>query len=424
MEGAAKELSDKIEEAKLIFMMANPFWSNILAHLKIEIKQLKGAYAATDGRYIYLSPRVKELEIDVIAGIIAHEVMHVAFLHLFRAWNKIPVLWNIATDIVVNNVIKYHSSALRLPHGVFVNRKFDGYSAEEVYELLWKNLFGQSGIQGEKEIINKRVIEEYGRYRFGDEHREVGGTPDERKKLEEEVKRWLIESYEIWSRMDKRRRGTLPGYFVEYIETLMGKKIPWQRILYRFLSEVFTKDEYSPLPPSRKYIPYDLYSPTLKNEKPEGCIVVAVDVSGSMTSEDIKEALGEINLLKEFAEEIWLIFHDVRITDFYMPQEVKKVFEKEYVKITGRGGTSHREVFEFIEDNNIKPDLFIGFTDGYSEFPEEEPPYPVIWILCKDYRKPPWGIIIEMGIKSKRKSIRKVDPEVLRRRLSRMNGPS
>ena len=69
----------------------------------------------------------------------------------------------------------------------------------------------------------------------------------------------------------------------------MGKKIHWQRIPYRFLYEVFTKDEYRTFPPSRKYIPFDLYSPTLKNEKSEGCVVVAVDVSGSMSREDIKE---------------------------------------------------------------------------------------------------------------------------------------
>jgi len=182
----------------------------------------------------------------------------------------------------------------------------------------------------------------------------------------------------------------------------MGKKIHWQRIPYRFLYEVFTKDEYRTFPPSRKYIPFDLYSPTLKNEKSEGCVVVAVDVSGSMSREDIKEALGEINFLKEFVEKIWLILHDVRVTRFLKPQDLRKIFEKEPIKITGRGGTSHPEVFSFIEDNTIRPDLFIGFTDGYSEFPEKKPSYPVIWVVTKDYQEPPWGMVVKMGVESKR----------------------
>jgi len=178
----------------------------------------------------------------------------------------------------------------------------------------------------------------------------------------------------------------------------VGKEEDWKRILYLYLDRIFSKDDYSPLPPSRKYLPFDLYAPSLRSEDLTGRIVIAVDTSGSMSAREIGRILGEIDFIRYFVEDIFLIFHDYVIQEVIRPTSLKQYMEGNSIKVRGRGGTSHEDVFRYIEEKDLRPDLFIGFTDGYSIFPKMEPPYPVLWVLTKDHEKPPWGTVIYDGI--------------------------
>jgi predicted metal-dependent peptidase len=45
------------------------------------------------------------------------------------------------------------------------------------------------------------------------------------------------------------------------------------------------------------------------------------------------------------------------------------------------------------------PDVLVFFTDGYGEFPEEEPCIPVCWIMPDgDCREVPFGQVIPMDV--------------------------
>jgi predicted metal-dependent peptidase len=33
----------------------------------------------------------------------------------------------------------------------------------------------------------------------------------------------------------------------------------------------------------------------------------------------------------------------------------------------------------------------VFFTDGYANYPDHRPEYPVLWIVTKDHQKPPFG---------------------------------
>ena len=56
-------------------------------------------------------------------------------------------------------------------------------------------------------------------------------------------------------------------------------------------------------------------------------------------------------------------------------------------EVTGGGGTDFRPVFSYIEEHSeLDPNLLIFFTDGYGDYPERPPPYPVMWLLTSDGR--------------------------------------
>lgn len=400
----------QVEEAKILIALYAPFWSNLLAHLPVKIEFYEDAYAATDGFHIFLSPVLAQFPTEIVAGVILHEVMHVAYRHFLRKHNRNLHLWNIATDIVVNNAIK-DTGHFPLPSGVLWDPKMRGFSAEEVYDKLVKELArvkGGIGVEGESgEKKKKGTLSRVEKWKEGkpDKHLDPAMSWSERKKIEEDIENWLVESYNIWKNVSERRRGRIPGNLVEQIEILVKNEIPWKRILERYLNMIFVKDDYAPLPPSRKYLPYDLYFPSLKREVPEGVVVIALDTSGSMSAKDIGEALSELVSLKYYTEEIYLIMHDSKITDVLKTKDLVNFDVGKKVKVKGRGGTSHVPVFDYLDMVNLKPDLFIGFTDGYSVFPKNKPTFPVIWVLTRDHKKPPFGVCITTDFERKKQSL-------------------
>lgn len=63
--------------------------------------------AATDGKRIIYSPQFfKQLSDDEKVSVYVHEVMHVAFNHIMRSKDRDYKLWNIATDSVINQILK------------------------------------------------------------------------------------------------------------------------------------------------------------------------------------------------------------------------------------------------------------------------------------------------------------------------------
>ena len=91
--------------------------------------------AATDGRKVYYSPDFfKTLTDDEKVFTYAHEVMHVAFNHILRSKGRNPRLWNIATDAVINQILK--NEELPMVEGGVDMAEAVNRSAEEMYEKL------------------------------------------------------------------------------------------------------------------------------------------------------------------------------------------------------------------------------------------------------------------------------------------------
>ena len=66
--------------------------------------------------------------------------------------------------------------------------------------------------------------------------------------------------------------------------------------------------------------------------------------------------------------------------------------------LKGGGGTSSLPVFKYLEDKD--PDILVYLTDLYIDFPDEEPPYPVIWaVINNESGTAPWGETYHLNIK-------------------------
>ena len=50
------------------------------------------------------------------------------------------------------------------------------------------------------------------------------------------------------------------------------------------------------------------------------------------------------------------------------------------IEMLGRGGTDHRPVFNWVENNKNGSRILICLTDGYTTFPDDAPRYDTIWV--------------------------------------------
>ena len=111
--------------------------------------------AATNGRTIYYNPRfMLNLTPDQQLFVLAHEVSHVALNHINRAKGKNMLIWNIATDAVINAFLQ-RDGLIPVDGMIFIDNALE-YSSEELYKLLSENPIEENSvsIKGDKEESN------------------------------------------------------------------------------------------------------------------------------------------------------------------------------------------------------------------------------------------------------------------------------
>lgn len=134
-------------------------------------------------------------------------------------------------------------------------------------------------------------------------------------------------------------------------------------------------------------------------------VVIALDTSGSCLGETMNEFLRETkNLLQDISEissfqEVILMQCDTEIQKEEHFQNTWEFPEEKSWKMRGFGGTDFCPVFkkvgELIEEESDEIDFLVYFSDGYGEFPEEKPEYPVFFVLPEPDergRLPEWVI--------------------------------
>ena len=78
--------------------------------------------AATDGINIFVNKDfLLSLSSTQQNALMLHEVLHMALLHVTRRGSRDPKIWNIAADIVVNDLI-IRNTSFRLPKDAIIDK--------------------------------------------------------------------------------------------------------------------------------------------------------------------------------------------------------------------------------------------------------------------------------------------------------------
>lgn len=359
------------------------------------------ATAATDGKYFYYNSKfILMLKPGEHIFLFGHEVLHNVYEHLGRSkQNKHnPKLSNIAADYCVNRDLKDNRI------GTFIttvpalyDRKYNGYSMEEVYDELYENA---------EKIDIEKLVDQLLDEHLDDEGDNTGssGQPEEdengnlvskskpkytkeqRQQIRDNIKESLLQSAAGAS------AGEMPAGVKRIIKDLTEPKMPWQELLNMSIQSTL-KGDYSFMARSKKGYFSDV---ALPGQTPEETIDIALsmDMSGSISDTMGKEMLSEVRGImeqfKDFKIKLWCFDTNVYNYAEFTPQNID---ELETYPIQGGGGTDFDANWKFMKDNDIHPERFIMFTDGYPWNSWGDPDYcdTVFIIHGNEDIKPPFG---------------------------------
>jgi predicted metal-dependent peptidase len=361
------DIQHKLSKARTQILLKSPFLAGLILRCPLVEASDKVETMATDGKNIYYNNKfVDKMSLPILMGTIAHEICHNAFGHTFRTGNREHDRWNEACDYAINPLI-LDDFKMELPEGILYSFEFTGQSAEIIYDKL------------------KKRGEEPKNPSWG------GMLPPsvEDKQLESA---WKLAT--VQAAMSAKSKGSLPSRLAKYIADVSEPVVNWKSALRDYFTAKVPED-FAWYPPHQQYLAMGIHYPSLSQDS-LGEIVVAVDTSGSITDNEFKDFLGEISA----------ILGDCNPSKVHLMQcdtQVQSVVEftaqdlpMKDVELRGRGGTDFRPVFEYIESNEIQPQVLVFMTDMYGDFPMQAPDYPTIW-LRTSRRDAPFGECINFN---------------------------
>jgi len=425
---------DKIRKARTNLLLSSPFFGqfSVLPVLR-PTEDFDGF--ATDGKNLFFNPDfVLRQSFDDLKTRIAQTVIKPALKHHVRRGHRKHPLWNEASNLAANDVLKAFN--FNLPEDLRYDFRFHNKCAESIYLTLAQEEMqkqpangggdgngkqdedGGAGGGGQKDKQqDKQQDKGQGEEGGGQQDDQGQGQQDQQDQQgKESLGNSVILDGEQQTEAEKRLEeakwnaalksaaaaaracGQGSAALDRFVEEAVHKQLPWKEILARFLT-LPAKNRVDWTRPSKKMIPLGFYFAT-KGGKEMDDPVMITDTSGSVSAEDLKLVGGQAHtLVADMGCGLHMVYSDAAVKGY---QYIESTVYPPNFKLApkGGGGTDFRPAFEYIKEHNLYPPVALYLTDGAcSRFPDKAPEYDVLWVLVAENRsfKPPFGEVIHIN---------------------------
>ena len=432
---AAREL---LEAARLSLSLKQPFFASVAYNMPfIENNKIPTTAVDAKGNLYYNTKWVNSFSLEDATFELAHEVMHI----VQRLWERRNEqsqhgIWNLAADYLADtSLVDAGLSQSRVSKEMVTEEVMGWVHGEyDTVEAMYKKLLeeqeekqkdceackedrekleGGGELKGEGEGGEVADAgDDAGEGEGGEEgddgddagegegddsghgHKEhtcgnprqccAGVSADSSELSPEEEQKWteiVVNAKDL-----AIEKGNMPGSIGEQVESLTKSRVRWEDHIIAVGSKLFGRDRYTYSRPNRRGPALRMRLP---GHKPDGKTAIgAIDTSGSMSSEAVRECVSEYQAIMKLVgcSKLWLILHDVNVYFSGWVQEADLTQLK-----MSRGGTSHRGVFEVLNRTHDNPEfnlpkeenaqLLVAFTDLGTDFCEEPPDYTVVWAV-------------------------------------------
>jgi len=369
---------NKISQAKAKLLVDYPYFGTLASKLELVLNDDIQAFKSDGKTLQYNSDFLENAELGEVEFILANGAMHSVLAHESRKSNRSGWLWQMATDFAINDMLV--ENGLEMPYGTQYRVRFAGMYAEEIYAQLKDDILREDeGLEYDADDNDDVEDKEDKQTQEQQTAQEIQEEILQEQLLAEEAISLLVSEY---------NRGELPTTIERFFTLDFLGKINWRDELKSALDR-FHKDDYTLLPPNKKFLHMGIYLPS--NVSQSFKLVIAVDSSGSIDNELLSNFLGEVDFLMSLIQnyQIELIVCDEKIQShktFYSGDKLK-------IDVQGGAGTDFRHVFEFVEQEFDEVKLLLYFTDLDGKFPSKAPTYDVKWVT-KKAKEIPFGELI------------------------------
>jgi predicted metal-dependent peptidase len=369
----AKELMLKEPYYGFFLIMLNKLWDN---------KRVPTAGVSKNGINYQLtinSEFWENLSEDHKLGLLKHELLHIAFGHLTTVFKfSDRRLANIAMDMEINQYI----SSDWLPEGGIMIENYPDLNLDTragcryYYDKLKdaKDEKDKNGTSGDEAYDNLCDQMDAGNGDNLPDHSTWSDFEDlteaEQKLIEKQVQKILSDAKE----QTIKKRGNIPGEIegVLIIDEIVPPKFDWKGYIRRFTgvsTKVYTKKL------RRKENKRFDENPGLKIKMKQH-MLLAIDTSGSVSENELKEFMSEIH-------HIYKAGVDVTLTQCDTQMNTPIAYNgKNEIQLHGRGGTDFDPVLEYYNNNQRKYTSLVYFTDGECDT-QIKPKGNILWVLSE-----------------------------------------
>ena len=362
-----------------------PFFGSIAADVEYQetedIKSIK-----SDGRNIFYNPKYMScLSAADQIFVLAHELCNIAFEHTARGKGKDPMIWETATDAVINQMLKRDGLDI-IAGGIDYPEAID-YDAEQYYEILLKEkldmelLFGKlegqenpagGGGNGEQPPESDDSEDDSEDEDNNDESDQVllPAEDDSDNEDSEDDEHALVEEKES-------KAGNAVNRDTRIVEEIGNCQpvIDWRLIL---LDTINYGVDWSY---TNAVLENGIVRPVLE-EMPVPETEIVLDTSWSVDEELLRNFLRECKNILTFSKLKAGCFDTV----FYGFHDIRTVQDIENMPFQGGGGTDFNVAAEAF---TLRVDNRIIFTDGQAPMPDKF--LKAIWVVYGDETIEPAG---------------------------------
>lgn len=404
-------------------LMNMRFLDNALYNLKV-IPDGKGEHAFTGNMLLYDKNRlIKEYKTDLNLSkrLYLHTILHCVFAHTFDARGRDRKLWDLATDIAVENIIlDFDLSILRLQtDDLLKNRIYNlkkdlkrfntgsmSLSAQKIYRYFLIEDLSEDGYNEWVKLTKRDThvywdIEEVTEFDMSQWQKiaenikaELKGFSKDNNSSESMEENLNIATREKYDYSDFLRK------FMVMSETIAVNDDEFDYIYYTYGMKLY---DNMPLIEPLEY----------KDSNKIKDFVIAIDTSASCKGELVKTFLERTvsimqdseNFFSKINVHILQCDNKVRSDTIITSKEDFGIFMSEF-SVKGFGSTDFRPVFDYVDNLIINKELnelkgLIYFTDGYGLYPEKKKDYDVAFIFVNDDdtapKVPPWAIKVVLS---------------------------
>lgn len=390
------------------------FLDMALSQLRLEERRQTGAFVF-DGTTLYYDPKLLlsryQKEPHYTVRLYLHVLLHCIFYHSFQTDKLDRALWDLATDIAVENTVlemDFYLAAMQsdveLADRLEILRKqAGGLTAEKLYRYFRIEPPSDRALQDWQRLCH------YDDHLYWDKKEVLELSQAEWRKISEQVKADLKSFSKDKNRADSMeenlREATRERYdYVDFLRRfmVMGETIQVNDDEFDYIYYTYGLSRYGNMP---------LVEPLeYKDSNKIKDFVIAIDTSASCRGEIVQKFL---NLTYGIMQQRENFFRKINVHIIQCDNEVqsdtkitcREDFDRFLLegKLRGFGSTDFCPVFQYVEELRKKGEFddlkgLLYFTDGYGIYPERMPDYDTAFIFLSENEKapevPPWAIKI------------------------------